>query len=101
MIQYNTMQYNIIRYNCGENETSLALIGQRNQIELCNTIQYNIIQYNGIQYDTIQYNTIRYNVMQYHIIQYIQYNCGENETSLALIEQRNQIEQYNTIYNTT
>jgi len=107
-MQYNTIQYNTIRYNtirydaiqyyCGENETSLALIGQCNQIEQRNTIQYNIytIQYNTMQCNTKQYNTIRYDAIQYY--------CGENETSLALIGQCNQIEHRNTIqyniYNT-
>jgi len=75
-----------MQYNCGDNDTSLALIGQCNQIEQWNTIQYNnFLQYNTIQYNTIQYNTIQYNTIQYNTIQYIQYNCGENETSLALI----------------
>jgi len=56
------MQYNTIQYNCGENETSIALIGQCNQIER-NTIQYDIIQYNIIQYNTIQHNTIQCNII--------------------------------------
>jgi len=43
-IQYNTMQYNAIQWNCGENETSLDLIGQCNQIEQRDTIQYNTIE---------------------------------------------------------
>jgi len=28
-----TIQYNAIQYNCGENDASLVLIGQCNQIE--------------------------------------------------------------------
>jgi len=42
-MQYNTIQYNTIQCYCGDNETSVALIGQCNQIEKHNTIQYNVI----------------------------------------------------------
>jgi len=99
-IQYNAIQYNTIRYN---------------------TIQYNTIQYNTIQYNTLffefgdlanQNDEILYRAMQIAVKtavcalpnstvfhNTIQYNaiCGENDTSLALIGQCNQIEHYNTI----
>jgi len=59
-MQCNTTQYNTIQYNCGENDISLALLGQCNQIEQCNTIQYNTIQNSSNfkikNHDTIQFN---------------------------------------------
>jgi len=50
------------------------------------------MQYNSLQYNTMQYNTIQYNTIQYNEIRYYTINCGENDPSLALIGQCNQIE---------
>jgi len=81
-MQYNTMQYNT------------------KKIILINKNERGSSYYVNVRFDryTMQYNTIQYNTIQYNTIQC---NCGENDTSLALIGQCNQIEHYNTKqYNT-
>ena len=78
-MQYNTIQYNIVKCNAIQHNTKKSNIAQYIRIEYniihfstmqCNTIQHNTIQYSTTQYIRIEYNIIHYNMMQNNKIKF-------------------------------